>query len=93
VNTCVLLESIPVMFRTECHASMLSVSTTGVSGILISVTCTCVYAGFGVIHSDAVEHAFRAVDRRFFVPSVSSAERGAAFCNLSTDVGNMWILL
>lgn len=27
-------------------------------------------AGFGVIHSDAVEAAFRAVDRRFFVPQV-----------------------
>ena len=29
-------------------------------------------AGFGVIHSDAVEAAFRGVDRRFFVPRVSS---------------------
>ena len=29
--------------------------------------------GFGVIHSDAVVDAFRAVDRRYFVPSVSVA--------------------
>jgi hypothetical protein len=28
--------------------------------------------GFGVIHSNAVEEGFRAVDRRFFVPQVSA---------------------
>jgi hypothetical protein len=29
------------------------------------------HSGFGVIHSNAVEEGFRAVDRRFFVPQVS----------------------
>lgn len=29
-----------------------------------------VRAGFGVIHTDYVEEAFRAVDRRYFVPQV-----------------------
>jgi hypothetical protein len=32
--------------------------------------------GFGVIHSEAVEQGFRAVDRRFFVPRVGDNDLG-----------------
>jgi hypothetical protein len=43
------------------------------NSFLTLLISTCI-AGFGVIRTQAVEDAFRAVDRRFFVPLVCNSK-------------------
>ena len=40
-------------------------------------------AGYGVIHSQAVEDAFRAVDRRFFLPKVRTRSYLFLLCTVT----------
>ena len=47
---------------------------SNIASTLLPQTCVSpVYVGFGVIHSESVVEAFRAVDRQYFVPKVSCA--------------------